>query len=1049
VALRAWLVAALLAVAVLGLHQAIEPLMPGQPRFIVLLAAPMLAAWIGGLGPGLLAVVLCAVGGQALQAEPRFTWVPQDAREWARFGFFVGLGGLSAWLIATRRIALQHLRREHAQLLATQHALAARERRVRQTFEASPSGMLLIEPDGRIALANHEAARLFGYAADQLAGLSITQLLADQPQGPRADDRPAEPESARRLLGAGGERLARRSDGSLFEVAIGLNLLQGESEGLVLASVLDRTEQRRAEAALRHSQDLLQRLFETNLLGIMCWDLDGRVLDANDELLRIWGRERAALHGAEVRLPDLTPPEYALQDQHALPQLRASGQLAPTEKEYLRPDGSRIWVLVGSAMSGESLGVSFVLDISERKRAEMALRESEQRARELAGRAEAERAILDATLESAPAGIVLADTQGRPVRFNAAHARLWGAAPRTESMDDYREWKGWWADQSELQGEPIAAHDWAMARALRGETVREDIVEIEPFDQPGQRRTVVSSAAPVRDAQGRILGAVLAQTDVTALVAAQAALQENAAMFQSLADNIAQMAWMTDAGGFITWYNRRWFEYTGASMEQMKEAGWQWVHHPDHVARVIAKFRRHVASGEPWEDTFPLRGRDGDYRWFLSRAFPLRDQAGRIVSWFGTNTDVNAQRQAEEALRNADRRKDEFIAVLAHELRNPLAPVRNAVEILKRIGNEDARLVRTRDIIGRQVSHMARLIDDLLDVSRIARGKLTLRKEPCDLAAIVCQTCEDYRESLEAAGQRLVLHGCDGPAWVEGDPVRLAQMLGNLLTNAVRFQQGPGTVEVRTLVGRPAAAGAAREPGVPEAPPGTVRIVVSDTGIGMDKELLGRLFDPFAQATQDIARSKGGLGLGLALTKGLAELHGGGVMADSEGLGHGSRFIITLPLARAERTQRPPPPGTASRAGLRILVVEDNHDAAATLGELLQLGGHQVELAYDGRTGLALARQMRPDVVISDLGLPGELDGFDLARALRADAATESVYLIALSGYADASARRRCTDAGFDAHLAKPPDIAALEQALSAVRRATEHLPAVPERTAV
>jgi len=612
----------------------------------------------------------------------------------------------------------------------------------------------------------------------------------------------------------------------------------------------------------------LKKLFETHLLGIMFWDLDGRVLDANDELLRIWRHERDALLRGELSLGAITPPEHAAADAQALHELRAQGRLRPREKEYLRPDGSRVWVLVGSAMTGERTGVSFVLDISDRKRAELAVR-------------------------------------------------------------------------------------------------------------------------------------------------------ENAAMFQSLADNIAQLAWMADASGAIHWYNRRWYEFTGTTPEQMMGWGWQWAHHPEHAARVVAKFRRHLASGEPWEDTFPLRGADGQYRWFLSRAFPLRDHAGRIVRWFGTNTDVTAQRQAEEALREADRRKDEFIAVLAHELRNPLAPVRTAVEILRRVGIEDTRLHRATDIIGRQVTHMARLIDDLLDVSRIARGKLTLRKEPCDLAAIVAQTAEDYRVSLEAAGQRLALHAPDEPAWVKGDPVRLAQMLGNLLTNAARFTRGPGTVEVRTVVD------AARH---------QARVVVRDTGLGMDEEMLGRLFDPFAQATQDMARSKGGLGLGLALTKGLAELHGGGVMAESEGPGRGSTFTVILPLATPARAPRNAREPGAEHEPLRILVIEDNHDAAATLGELLQLGGHQVELAHDGPSGIAKARQMRPEVVISDIGLPGAMSGYDVGRALRDDPALVDVYLIALSGYADASSRRRCTEVGFDAHLAKPPDIGVLEQALAAVQ---------------
>ncbi|WP_143762871.1 hybrid sensor histidine kinase/response regulator [Ramlibacter tataouinensis] len=509
-----------------------------------------------------------------------------------------------------------------------------------------------------------------------------------------------------------------------------------------------------------------------------------------------------------------------------------------------------------------------------------------------------------------------------------------------------------------------------------------------------------------------------AEADKALLLAARAAAGESDAMFRTLSDNIAQLAWMTDETGFIRWYNRRWFEYTGTTSEQMKASDWRQVHHPEHMDRVLAKFRRHMGTGEPWEDTFPLRRHDGEYRWFLSRAFPLRDRAGRIVSWFGTNTDIHAQHQAEEALRQADRRKDEFISVLAHELRNPLAPVRNAVEILKRVAQPEPRVERARDVIARQVAHMVRLIDDLLDVSRIARGKLTLRKERCDLAAIARQTAEDYRASLQAAGQQLELHQPPGPAWVEGDPVRLAQMLGNLLTNAARFTNGPGTVRVRTAVDE-----AGR----------SALLTVQDTGVGLPPELLGRLFDPFEQAAQDSARTQGGLGLGLALTKGLAELHGGSVSAESAGPGQGASFTLRIPLS----PEQPPavPRGEARPAepqARRILVVEDNPDAAATLGELLQLGGHQVEVAHDGRSGVAAARALRPDVVISDLGLPGEVDGYALARALRQEPALAGTRLIALSGYADEQARRRCREAGYDTHLPKPPDLAALDRAIEA-----------------
>jgi CheY-like chemotaxis protein len=311
---------------------------------------------------------------------------------------------------------------------------------------------------------------------------------------------------------------------------------------------------------------------------------------------------------------------------------------------------------------------------------------------------------------------------------------------------------------------------------------------------------------------------------------------------------------------------------------------------------------------------------------------------------------------------------------------------------------------------------MARLIDDLLDVSRIARGKLALQTQTCDLATIVQQTAEDYRASLEAAGLQFVVSDAPAPIWVEGDPVRLAQVIGNLLNNAGRFTDRGGRVELHVCA---------------DEERRVATMAVQDSGIGIDAALLARLFDPFSQATQDLARSKGGLGLGLALTKGLVELHGGSIAVQSEGSGRGAAFVVRMPLARAveaaPRAAREP----SGQGALRVLVVEDNRDAAETLGELLRIWGHEVQIAYDGVAALTMARDFRPDVVICDIGLPGELNGYSVARRLRSEPGLEDVHLVALSGYANDDARRRSRAAGFDAHLAKPPDVGVLERMIA------------------
>ncbi len=478
-------------------------------------------------------------------------------------------------------------------------------------------------------------------------------------------------------------------------------------------------------------------------------------------------------------------------------------------------------------------------------------------------------------------------------------------------------------------------------------------------------------------------------------------LRDSEARFSALADDIPQLVWITDEAGRITWCNRRWFEYTGGRVEDTLVRDWWAFHHPDHVDTVRHKLERHLESGEAWEDTFPLRGRDGRYRWFLSRAMPIRDETGRVVRWFGTNTDVTAQREAEQALRDADRRKDEFLAMLAHELRNPLAPIRHAVEVLRLVGPDEPALRQAADVVDRQAAHMARLVDDLLDVSRIARGRVTLRSERCDLADIVRQSAEDYRANLEAAGLALVVDVPAGPVWMQGDPTRLAQMVGNLLHNASKFTPAGGRVTVRLAVDAP-----------------NVMLAVEDTGVGIATDLLPRLFDPFSQAAQGLDRGRGGLGLGLALVKGIALLHGGSVTAHSDGPGRGATFRLRLPLAEPGRTAAAPESAPAPAGGARVLLIEDNVDAAEALRMLLALHGHEVTVAADGVAGLEAARSLRPDAVLCDIGLPGAMDGYAVARTLRAESMT--ALLVALSGYGQEEDRRRSREAGFDLHLVKP-----------------------------
>jgi two-component system CheB/CheR fusion protein len=372
--------------------------------------------------------------------------------------------------------------------------------------------------------------------------------------------------------------------------------------------------------------------------------------------------------------------------------------------------------------------------------------------------------------------------------------------------------------------------------------------------------------------------------------------------------------------------------------------------------------------------------------------------------------------EAGEALREADRNKNQFLAVLSHELRNPLAPITNSLFILDRAvpGGEQAR--RAQAVIGRQVGQLARLVDDLLDVTRISSNKLKLQRKRLDLNQLVLHVVADHRPQFEKNEVHIEHCPAPKPVFVDGDWNRLTQVVGNLLQNAAKFT-GPGG-DMRVSVSTDS-----------ETKWAVVR--VADTGVGMAPEMLARLFEPFAQADTTLDRSKGGLGLGLTLAKGLVDLHGGTITAHSAGVGRGAEFVVRLALAPEETVSgEPVRPRTAAPGGRRrVLIIEDNIDAADSLREALQFSEHEVEVAYTGPAGIAKARACKPEVVLCDIGLPG-MDGFEVARTFRADNALKGTRLVALSGYALPEDLQRAQEAGFDQHLAKPPSMESLEEVL-------------------
>jgi len=535
----------------------------------------------------------------------------------------------------------------------------------------------------------------------------------------------------------------------------------------------------------------------------------------------------------------------------------------------------------------------------------------------------------------------------------------------------------------------------------------------------GQIRWFENRGIVVTDPNGarRMLGMT---QDITDRKLAEEALRESERRFRKMADTAPAMLW-TDEHERCTFLSRGWYEFTGMTEEEALGLGWADAIHPDdrdEVLRIVLDAER---RGQPYAVDYRLRRADGAYRWVNGAGRPCWSDTGELTGFIGSVIDVHERKLAEEALREADRRKDEYLAMLGHELRNPLSAVRTATELLKLTGLHDPRLQRIHGVLERQTSHMAALIDGLLEVSRIARGKIHLEEQVLDVREILERVIVDRSAAIQASGLELQTRFPDEPLWVSADPVRLVQVFDNLLANALKFTKPPGSL--RVSLERDGDQAVAR---------------VRDTGVGIRSEMLSRIFEPFQQdAPQDTARAAGGLGLGLALAKGLVELHRGTITAYSEGPGTGAEFVVRLPLAlRAVETEHHDAraAGASTLRAKRILLVEDNVDAASMLRDLLELEGHHVETASNAPDALVALRREKPDLVLCDIGLPG-MNGYELARTIRADESLRDIALVAVTGYGQPVDRKRTKEAGFDEHLTKPLALPVLDEVLARYQR--------------
>jgi PAS domain S-box-containing protein len=667
---------------------------------------------------------------------------------------------------------------------------------------------------------------------------------------------------------------------------------------------------------------LYQLIFANAPIGayILSPNADPLILDVNEAFLRNIGHTREWLVGRPLFKALPADPNDPLDTgvealRASLARAIATGrpQSMPTQRYPIRTideNGKevfveRFWNAVNTPIFAEDGTLRCIyhvtIEVTEQKRAEEALRLSQREAVDAALQAEAERARLNAVLQAAPVGIMMADSSGKVLESNTAHDALWSRdSPQKNTYIDFSEWKGSWADGSERHGQPVAPNEWPLAQALRGTSQAHALIEIETFGHPSVRRIVVTSAASIRDRNGQVLAGVVVLLDMT---------------------------------------------------ERLK---------------------------------------------------------------------------AEEALREANRLKDEFLAMLAHELRNPLAPISVAAELLSRKAREAEQVERVAAVILRQVKHLTGLVDDLLDVSRVTRGLVVIEKQHVDLRMILVQAMEQVMPLIQARRHRLDLPPQERPLVVCGDTKRLIQVLANLLNNAAKYTPVEGMLRVET--------------GVEE---GYVHVAVSDNGIGMSEDLIARAFELFTQAERAVDRTQGGLGIGLAVVKRLVELHGGVINASSEGLGKGSRFTVVLPLAslRIEVISEPVVVTTPAPAKpLHIMIVDDNVDAAQMLSMRISADGHEVHTEHASVAALRAAAARPVDVYLLDIGLP-EIDGFALAQCLRANPNTADAVLIAVTGYGREEDRVASREAGFDFHFVKPVDSGDLLALLNEISRDRHHAP--------
>jgi PAS domain S-box-containing protein len=883
--------------------------------------------------------------------------------------------------------------------------------------------IFLLDPEGRIASWNPGAERLKGYKAEEIIGQHFSRFY---PQDAIDRGWPAHELTVAAREGRFEDEGWRvRKDGSQFWANVVITALHDEAGNLRGFSKITRdlTERRRAEEAIRQANAELERRVEErtaalresaerlheqacllDLAHVLIRDVEGHIVLWNQGAARMYGfrKEEAEGHVSHALLRTEFPKPLGQITTDLLRDGEWQGELIHT-----RQDGSRLAVASHWALHRDDTGqpvrvVEVNNDVTELKRLRTALHDERERLR--------------VTLVSIGDAVITTDTEGRITFLNGVAESLTG-----------------WTN-AEAAGQPLEAVfrivnedsrqpvENPALRALKEGVVVGLANQTVLIRKDGTERPIDDSAAPVRDGQGHVVGCVLVFRDVTERRRLEKenadrlrAARQLAAIVESSEDAIVSKS----LDGIIQTWNATAERLFGFTAEQAEGQHISLIIPADRAKEeeeIIARIR----AGEKVEhfDTVRVRS-DGQPIPISLTISPIRDETGRIVGASKIARDITDRKQAEERiyslmaeLKQADKRKDEFLATLAHELRNPLAPIRNALALMRQTRDDKELIEDARRTMERQMTQMVRLVDDLMDVNRINQNKLQLRKQRIDLAAVVQSAVETSRPLIEQGGHQLTVMLPQEAIPLDGDLTRLAQVFANLLTNAAKYTEQGGRIWLTA-----------------ERVGSNAIVTVRDTGIGIPAEAMPALFEMFSQVERSLERSQGGLGIGLMLVKRLTEMHGGTIEAHSEGPSKGSEFIVRLPLV----TEKPKPPKSEAEkaitvSGRRILVVDDLKDSAQSLAILLKVLGNEVRTAYDGEEAVRAAEEHRPEVILLDIGLP-KLNGYEAARRIR-ERLGNNVVMIALSGWGGEADRRRATEAGFNAHMTKPVELDTLQKLL-------------------